>query len=67
MQQNVESKISAIDAQIQRLQEKKKKEINKLQKNVGKKFLSTFNLEDKPISEINAFIDNLKYDKENHE
>ncbi|MGM0941299.1 MAG: hypothetical protein ACQEWU_10100 [Bacillota bacterium] len=67
MQQNVESKISAIDAQIQRLQEKKKKEIDKLQKNVGKKFLSTFNLEDKPISEINAFIDNLKYDKENHE
>ncbi|WP_121606018.1 hypothetical protein [Virgibacillus sp. Bac332] len=67
MQQNVESKISAIDAQIQKLQEKKKREINKLQKNVGKKFLSTFNLEDKPISEINAFIDNLKYDKENHE
>lgn len=40
--------------------EKKNREIAKLEKNTGKKFLEVFDLGDKSIEEIYLFIESLK-------
>lgn len=60
MAQSTQSKIQSIDEQIQKLMEKKNREIAKLEKNTGKKFLEVFDLGDKSIEEIYLFIESLK-------
>ncbi|MGG0888969.1 hypothetical protein [Cytobacillus horneckiae] len=60
MAQATQSKILSIEEQIKKLQEKKKREIAKLERNIGKKFLETFKLEDKSSEEIISFIQQLK-------
>ncbi|WP_079707684.1 hypothetical protein [Paraliobacillus ryukyuensis] len=57
---NEKSKILSIEEQIKKLQEKKKREIAKLEKNTGKKFIQIFELEDKSSEEIYNFIEKLK-------
>lgn len=60
MSQATQSKILSIEEQIKKLQEKKKREIAKLERNIGKKFLETFELENKSSEEIISFIQLLK-------
>ncbi|MGG3663017.1 hypothetical protein [Bacillus gobiensis] len=60
MAQNTQSRILSIDEQIQKLKEKKNKEIAKLERNTGKRFLEKFNLQNKPLDEIYSFIDSLE-------
>lgn len=60
MSQATQSKILSIDEQIKKLQEKKKREIAKLERNVGKKFIETFELDNKSSEEIISFIEKLK-------
>lgn len=60
MAQNTKSKILSIDEQIQKLKEKRNREVAKLEKSAGKKFIESFNLEDKSTEEIQVFIDELK-------
>ncbi|GAF66479.1 hypothetical protein BTS2_3380 [Bacillus sp. TS-2] len=60
MSNSNQSKVLSIDEQIKKLQEKKKREIEKLEKNAGKKFLEVFDLKEKSIEEINQFILILK-------
>lgn len=60
MSQATQSKILSIEEQIKKLQEKKKREIAKLERNIGKKFLETFDLENKSSEEIISFIQRLK-------
>ncbi|MED3965816.1 hypothetical protein [Niallia taxi] len=60
MTQNTKSKILSIEEQIKKLQDKKKKEIIKLEKSTGKRFIEKFNLENKSLDEIYSFIDNIE-------
>lgn len=60
MSQNTQSKILSLDEQIKKLQDKKKREITKLERNTGKKFLAKFNLENKSLDEIYSFMDALE-------
>lgn len=60
MAQNTQSKILSIEEQIQKLKEKQKREIAKLEKNTGKRFLEKFKLENKPLDEIYSFIGKLQ-------
>lgn len=60
MTQNTKSKILSIEEQIKKLQDKKKKEILKLEKSTGKKFIEKFSLENKSLDEIYSFIDNIE-------
>ncbi|MED4057213.1 hypothetical protein ACQRXC_28910 (plasmid) [Niallia taxi] len=60
MSQNTQSKILSIDEQIKKLQDKKKREITKLERSTGKKFLEKFNLENKSLDEIYSFMDTLE-------
>lgn len=59
MAKSTQSKILSIDEQIQKLKEKRNREIAKLERNVGKRFLEKFNLQNKSNDEIFAFIDSL--------
>ncbi|MGG3641470.1 hypothetical protein ABES38_08830 [Bacillus gobiensis] len=66
MARDTQSKILTIDEQIKKLKEKRTREIAKLERYTGKKFLSKFNLEEKSSEEINVFIDRLyEFTKEN--
>lgn len=60
MAQNTQSKILSIEEQIKKLQDKKKREITKLERTTGKRFLEKFNLENKSLEEIYSFIDTLE-------
>ncbi|SEO08234.1 hypothetical protein SAMN04489762_3441 [Terribacillus saccharophilus] len=60
MVQNTKSKILSIDEQIQKLKEKRNREVAKLERSAGKKFIESFNLEDKSSEEIQVFIEGLK-------
>ncbi|MCM3603146.1 hypothetical protein M3175_20615 [Robertmurraya korlensis] len=60
MTQSTVSKITSIEEQIKKLQDKKKREIAKLEKNTGKRFIEKFNLENKSIEEIYSFIETLE-------
>lgn len=60
MTQHTQSKILSIDEQIQKLKEKRNREIAKLERNTGKRFLERFNLQNKSLDEIYLFIDSLK-------
>ncbi|AIF68414.1 hypothetical protein GZ22_18480 (plasmid) [Terribacillus saccharophilus] len=66
MSATTQSKILSIDEQIQKLKEKRNREVAKLERSTGKKFLESFNLESKTTEEIHAFIDELMK-KYNHE
>lgn len=57
---NQQSKILSIDEQIRKLQEKKNREIAKLEKSTGKKFIETFNAQALPIDEIYKIIAEVK-------
>lgn len=59
MAQNTQSKILSIDEQIQKLKEKRNREIAKLERSTGKKFLEKFNLENKSLDEIYSLIDRI--------
>lgn len=59
MAQSTQSKILSIDEQIKKLKEKKNREIAKLEKNTGKRFIEKFNLQNKSLDEIYSFIDSL--------
>ncbi|MCY8056480.1 MULTISPECIES: hypothetical protein [Bacillus] len=54
------NKVESIEEQIKRLKEKKKAEIEKLEKATGKMFLDAFNLNKEPIEHIELFIEELK-------
>ena len=60
MSQNTQSKILSIEEQIKKLQDKKKREITKLERSTGKRLLEKFNLENKSLNEIYTFIDTLE-------
>lgn len=60
MSKSIESTLSSIDERIKKLQEQKKNEIRKLEQRVGRKFITTFELSDIPLGEIEKFIDDLK-------
>lgn len=60
MSQTPQSKILSIDEQIKQLQEKKKKEITKLERSVGKKFLDTFDQHNNHVDDIFKLIEKLK-------
>lgn len=60
MTQNSKSKILSIEEQIKKLQDKKKKEILKLEKSTGKRFIEKFSLENKSLDEIYSFIDDIE-------
>ena len=60
MAQNTQSKILSIEEQIKKLQDKKKREITKLERTTGKRFLEKFNLENKSLEEIYSFINTLE-------
>ncbi|NWO12684.1 hypothetical protein [Virgibacillus sp.] len=55
-----QAKMLTIEEQIKVLQEKKKKELRKLENSVGKKFIKTFDLQYEHIHDINILIDQLK-------
>lgn len=57
---NQQSKILSIDEQIKKLQEKKNREIAKLEKSTGKKFIETFKAQALPIDEIYKIIAEVK-------
>lgn len=59
MAKSTQSKILSIDEQIKKLKEKKNREIAKLEKNTGKRFIEKFNLQNKSLDEIYSFIDSL--------
>ncbi|PTY92340.1 hypothetical protein [Heyndrickxia sporothermodurans] len=59
MAQNTQSKILSIDEQIQKLKEKRNREVAKLERNAGKRFLEKFDLENKSLEEIYTVIDTL--------
>jgi uncharacterized protein YukE len=59
MAQTTQSKILTIDEQIQKLKEKRNREVAKLERGAGKKFLESFNLENKTMEEIHTFIEEL--------
>lgn len=59
MVKSTQSKILSIDEQIKKLKEKKNREIAKLEKNTGKRFIEKFNLQNKSLDEIYSFIDSL--------
>lgn len=59
MTQNTRSKILSIDEQIQKLKDKRNREVAKLERNAGKRLLEKFNLENNSLDEIYTFIDNL--------
>ncbi|MGG0878032.1 hypothetical protein [Bacillus inaquosorum] len=54
------NKVESIEEQIKRLQEKKRAEIEKLEKTAGKKFLDAFDLRKETIEQIEQFIEELK-------
>jgi hypothetical protein len=60
MTQSTLSKISSIDEQIKKLQDKKKREIAKLERNAGKRFIEKLNLESKSLEEIYSIIDKIE-------
>ncbi|WP_110925932.1 hypothetical protein [Bacillus massiliglaciei] len=60
MAQSTQSKILSIDEQIQKLKEKRNREVAKLERNAGKKLIEKFNLENKSFDEISLFIDSLQ-------
>jgi len=60
MAQSTKSKILSIDEQIQKLKEKRNREVAKLERSTGKKLIEAFNLGDKSSEEIQVFIDELK-------
>lgn len=60
MTQSTKSKILSIEEQIKKLQDKKKKEIMKMEKSTGKRFIEKFNLENKSIDKIYSFIDKME-------
>ncbi|KYD11419.1 hypothetical protein B4102_2147 [Heyndrickxia sporothermodurans] len=66
MAQNTQSKIISIDEQIQKLKEKRNREIAKLERNTGKKLIERFKLENKSIDEIYSFINTLEYPNESN-
>lgn len=55
-----QSKILSIDEQIKKLQEKKNREIAKLERSVGKKFIEVFDKQSSNVNEIHKLIDDLK-------
>ena len=59
MAQNTQSKILSIDEQIQKLKVKRNREVAKLERNAGKRFLEKFDLENKSLEEIYTVIDTL--------
>lgn len=65
MSKSIDSTLSSIDKQIKELKERKKRELNKMEQRVGKKFISIFELTDLPFKEIEYFIDELKKDNNN--
>lgn len=64
MSQNAQSKILTIDEQIQKLKDKRNREIAKLERSIGKRFIEKFDLQNKSNEEINALIDSLEIPKE---
>lgn len=63
-----QSRILSIEEQIKALKEKKRNEILKLEKAVGKKFIEVFGVQNNSIQDITSFIDELKvvYDAANN-
>lgn len=59
MTTGVQSKILSIEEQIKKLQEKKKREVAKLERNAGKKLLEKFDLHNSSLEEIYTLIDSL--------
>lgn len=57
MSQNEQSKILTIEEQIKKLKEKKKREVEKLERNTGKRLIAKLNLETKSLEEIYDIID----------
>lgn len=60
MAQNTQSKILSIDEQIQKLKEKRNREVAKMERNTGKRFIEKFKQENKSLDEIYLFIDSLE-------
>ncbi|MCK1995473.1 hypothetical protein MPH61_23405 [Peribacillus muralis] len=60
MSQNTQSKILSIDEQIQKLKEKRSREVAKLERSAGKRLIEKFNLENKSIDEIYLFIESIQ-------
>lgn len=59
---NTQSRILSIEEKIKQLQEKKKKEISKLESSVGKKFIEVFEVHNLAAQEIYDLIESLKTD-----
>lgn len=59
MATDTQSKILSIEEKIKKLKEQQKREVAKLERNTGKKFLEKFNLENKSIEQIQSVIDLL--------
>lgn len=59
MSTNTQSKITSIEEQIQKLKEKQKREIAKLERLTGKYFLEKFNLQNESLDKIKETIDSL--------
>lgn len=57
---STQAKVLTIEEQIKALQEKKKRELRKLEHSVGKKFIKTFDLQYEHLNDINILIDKLK-------
>lgn len=64
-QKNPQSKLMSIEEQIKKLQEQKKREISKLEKSVGRKFLDMFDCQHLPLNEISSLIDILAESNKN--
>ncbi|PKR83074.1 hypothetical protein [Heyndrickxia camelliae] len=63
---STQSKILTLDEQIKALKEKKKREIAKLERNVGKKFIEMFDCQNMHIDAIYEIIEEANiYYKEN--
>ncbi|MCM3113600.1 hypothetical protein [Lederbergia lenta] len=59
MAKNAQSKILTIDEQIQKLKEKRNREVAKMERNAGKRLIERFNLENKSLDQIYDFIDTI--------
>ncbi|KGX85206.1 hypothetical protein [Pontibacillus litoralis] len=66
MAENTQSKILSIEEQIKKLKEKQKREIAKLERNTGKRFLDKFNLQNESLDTIYEFIDTLIENQNNN-
>lgn len=65
IQKNPQSKLMFIEEQIKNLHIQKKKEVSKLEKSVGRKFLDIFDCQHLPANEINSFIELLAESNKN--